>query len=79
MINHDLYDKLSENNVEIKFTKSDGSERTIVATLQDDIVPEFKESYVKDKEPRPYQSVWEVNEKSWKRFSWDKVIEYKVV
>lgn len=71
-----LINDLHNSVLAVKFTKVDGSERTMRCTLQ--------ESYLKDYEKKtdhktsvddPTIRVWDVDKSAWRSFRYDSVIE----
>ena len=72
---------LREGIVEVRFTKTDGSERVLNATLKEEHLPEIKPvdpdaPAKKKKVPNPdVQNVWDVDAKGWRSFRWDTVTD----
>lgn len=65
---------LQSNTVVVEFIKTDGSLRTMSATLKPDVVviTESKTGRVKKENP-DVCSVWDVEAKGWRSFRFDKV------
>ena len=79
----DLNSKLQSGLVQIKLTKVNGEERTMVCTLNDDIVPPAtKEEPLTQKKVRAIneevQVVYDVEKDGWRSFRWDSLVEYNV-
>lgn len=79
----DLKSKLQSGLVQVKFTKVNGEERTMVCTLNDDIVPPAtKEDPLTQKKVRAIneevQVVYDVEKDGWRSFRWDSLVEYNV-
>ena len=79
----DLKSKLQSGLVQIKFTKVNGEERTMVCTLNDEIVPPAtKEDPLTQKKVRAIneevQVVYDVEKDGWRSFRWDSLVEYNV-
>jgi len=73
-----LKDMLSEGVVDIIFKKLDGTTRVMKATVCADIIGETELSKIKhlaEDDPR-YIRVFDVNEKGWRTFYKDNVMEY---
>lgn len=79
----DLKSKLASGLVKVKFTKVNGEERTMVCTLNDEIVPPAtKEDPLTQKKVRAVneevQVVYDVEKDGWRSFRWDNLVEYNV-
>jgi len=79
----DLKSKLQSGLVQVKFTKVNGEERTMVCTLNDGIVPPAtKEDPLTQKKVRAIneevQVVYDVEKDGWRSFRWDSLVEYNV-
>lgn len=76
----ELYTALKTELVEILFTKSDGSSRVMVATLQESYLPERSETTTTNKKVNQnVTAVWSVEDKGWRAFKNDSLISWKVV
>lgn len=66
---------LKDSVVTIKFTKKDGDERVIKATLKEDLIPEdmFPKGTSTRKKSEESQSVFDVEKDEWRSFRWDSV------
>lgn len=75
----ELLSLLNKGNVRVVFTKSDGSERTMVCTKRMDVIP--TESHPKGQRPtNDYLcTVWDLEANGWRSFNFDKVISYEQV
>lgn len=75
---NDIVPLLCSGLCEITFTKKDGTERTILATLMNDLIPVEKQpkgaSRVHSEEVQP---VYEVELDEWRSFRWDSVISFR--
>lgn len=65
-----LIEKLRNGNVTVKFTKVDGTERTMVCTLQQDVIVPYekKTDVVKERTNDDAVSVWDVEKDAWRSF-----------
>ena len=78
-MNMQIKNALDRGLVEVVFMKKDGTERTLVATLREDLIPE-------DKKPKgdervgciEVQPVYDVENDGWRSFRWDSVINYRI-
>jgi hypothetical protein len=69
---------LRQSVVEVTFTKSDGTERVMKCTLDEQHLPvkESSEEPAKDRKVNPdVCSVWDVEKKAWRSFRWDSIIK----
>ena len=66
---------LKDSVVTITFTKKDGDERVIKATLKEDLIPEdmFPKGTSTRKKSEESQSVFDVEKDEWRSFRWDSV------
>ena len=66
---------LKDSVVTIKFTKKDGDERVIKATLKEDLIPEdmFPKGTSTRKKSEESQSVFDVEKDEWRSFRWDSI------
>ncbi|MDA9302464.1 SH3 beta-barrel fold-containing protein [bacterium] len=69
---------LPTQNVEVTFTKKDGSSRIMICTLQESALPPAKkEDPLTQKKVRAInedaQVVWDVDKSAWRSFRWDSV------
>jgi hypothetical protein len=72
---------LHESEVEVTFTKKDGTKRLLRATLQQDKIPQ--ENAPKGDNPwrtksEEAQAVYDLDNDGWRSFRWDSVIDYEV-
>lgn len=81
-MNQELHQLLADNVVSVKFTKINGEERVMSCTLMPNFIVENKEINETKKIKKPnanVMSVWSVEDKGWRSFRTDSVIEYKVI
>lgn len=64
---------LHESNVEITFTKKDGTERVMRCTLDPDFVPDTGGSGRTVKRNEESQPVYDIDAKGWRSFRWDSI------
>ena len=66
---------LKDSVVTIKFTKKDGDERVIKATLKEDLIPfdMIPKGTSTRKKSEESQSVFDVEKDEWRSFRWDSV------
>jgi len=66
---------LSKGVVNIKFTKTDGSERDMKCTLMEEIIkPHEKKTDREKKQNENVISVWDVDKEGWRSFRFDSII-----
>ena len=71
----DIIQQLKEGVIEVKFTKADGSQRVMSATLNDQYV-NYDDSASSTKELLyTAQPVWDINASGWRSFRWDSLQE----
>ena len=77
-----LYEQLMSGILEIKFIKTDGSERVMVSTLQKSYLPPAPERD-SDYEPRAKNfeviAVWDIDKSAWRSFRLDSIESFKPV
>jgi phage-related protein len=72
----DIIQQLKEGVIEVKFTKADGSQRVMSATLNDQYVTyDDSASSTKGKKADTAQPVWDINASGWRSFRWDSLQE----
>jgi len=72
---------LHESVVEVTFTKKDGTERLLRATLHQDKIPQEnkpKEDTPQRTKSEEAQAVYDLDNDGWRSFRWDSVIDYEV-
>lgn len=78
----ELAEALASHVVKVTFTKSDGSERIMLATTQPHLLPpmEVTESQVehKPKDPNLFK-VWDMEVQAWRSFRAERVLNSEVV
>jgi hypothetical protein len=75
-MNQELIEQLKSGIVNIVFTKTDGTQRKMRATLAESYIlpePEPKHTPARKKNSAT-QSVWDVDVKAWRSFRWDRLI-----
>jgi hypothetical protein len=75
---------LKDNVVVVKFTKKDGTERTMKATLREDIIPQAtKEDPLSQKKIRAINEevipCWDAEKEGWRSFRVDSVVSFEVM
>jgi hypothetical protein len=74
---------LLQDIYQIKFQKKDGSERTMVCTLQEDLLPKLEPKQQENKQIKKQADtnlpVWDLEKSSWRSFCIESVIEYKKI
>ena len=78
-MNMQIKQALDRGLVEVVFVKKDGTQRTLVATLREDLIPE-------DQKPKgdervasiEVQPVYDVENDGWRSFRWDSVVNYRI-
>lgn len=68
-----LKNLLHEADVEVTFTKKDGTERVMICTLNEDVVPPTGDKMRTVKRNESAQPVFDVVAKEWRSFRWDSV------
>ena len=67
------------SNIEVTFTKKDGTERVMRCTLQPEFLPEsIEKEGIRVSNPE-VQSVWDVDNAGWRSFRFDSVSGFKIV
>jgi hypothetical protein len=68
---------LNERVVSVVFTKTDGTERKMNATLQEGVLPEVQKDFGSDAPVRAKSkdalAVWDVDAQGWRSFRWDSI------
>ena len=68
---------LKDTVVTVVFTKADGTEREMKATLQESVLPEVQQDFGSDAPVRAKSkdalSVWDVDANGWRSFRWDSI------
>ena len=72
----EMIETLSNQVVNVTFTKVNGEKRTMKATLRADSLPETKNSRSSNDDIIP---VWDIENASWRSFRVDSVIEFSPV
>ena len=60
----------------VVFEKLDGSERTMICTLKEDLLPSLAEAKITKKPNETVMPVWDIEAQSWRSFRVDSVIEF---
>lgn len=72
-----LVEMLQQGVVSVKFTKSDGSERTLKCTLNDSYIQPYEKKTERVKKSNEHSlSVWDVENNGWRSFRFDSVLEF---
>lgn len=71
----ELKEYLLNNNATVVFTKADGSERTLICTLQESVFPAVEQTETKKvkKENPDTLSVWDLENLGWRSFRMDSI------
>lgn len=79
MLDNDEYVSLLKNYIcEVTFTKRDGSERVMICTLKDDLLPYVSSTgMTNNKVINDYIPVFDLEENGWRAFKPSKVIHFK--
>lgn len=71
---------LTNGEVQLEFTKTDGSDRFMIATLREDLlVPYESKSGKTRKKNDEVQAVYDLEEDGWRSFRWDSLKGYTVL
>jgi hypothetical protein len=74
---------LKNGKVEVLFTKVDGTERRLLCTLHESLIPistpETKAVVRKRVPNTEVMSVWDIESKGWRSFRWDSLIKAEIV
>lgn len=81
MTRQEMIEKLVEGKCKVIFQKKDGTERTMICTLQEGVVPPAsKEDPLSQKKVRAVNEevlpVWDVEKESWRSFRVDSVVSF---
>jgi hypothetical protein len=68
-----LRELLRERVVGVVFTKKDGTERVMQATLSEDLIPKVEKSVTTRKKSDEALAVWDTEAEGWRSFRWDSV------
>ena len=77
-----LINALHKNILRVTFTKVDGTERVMLCTLREDVLPaqvDLEETIQKRKPNPNVLSVWDIENKGWRSFRKDSVITFQAV
>lgn len=72
----EVLELLHEGEVLVAFEKADGSERNMLATLTEVLLPEQVdvEEHIQKKKPNPDVCVvWDTENQGWRSFRWDRL------
>ena len=80
----DLKKLLHEHTMSVLFTKKDGTQRTMLCTLNPDLLPvvdkqEGDEVKKERKESMDSLRVWDIEKKDWRAFRIDSIVSHSVV
>lgn len=71
---------LANGEVKLDFTKVDGTERSMIATLREDlVVPYENKSGRTRKKNDSVQAVYDLEEDGWRSFRWDSLTNFVVL
>lgn len=74
-----LIDALQKGVVTVKFTKVDGTERSMSCTLQESLIGTYEKKTEREKAVNEsVVSVWDVEKEGWRSFRYDSVISMNV-
>jgi len=76
----DIVEQLKNGVCRIIFTKTNGEDRLMFATLNEEILPPQQdvEEYIQKKKPNPnVLVVWDTDIGAWRSFRWDSVKEFE--
>lgn len=73
MNRNEMIETLTNNVVNVTFTKVNGEKRTMRATLRPEVLPETKNSHSVNEDIIP---VWDLENASWRSFRVDSVTEF---
>lgn len=74
-----LLESLRSQEVQITFTKADGSTRIMRATLQSDLLPNTNAADRSNSEPNPLVlKVWDLDKSAWRSVRVDRIQEFKL-
>lgn len=72
----DLIQLLKEHFVNVKFTKTDGTERIMKCTLREDTALQYTKKTEKEKIKNDnIVSVWDLEKSGWRSFRYDSILE----
>ena len=75
-----LINYLTKGEVKIEFTKTDGSERSMIATLREDLlIPYVSKTGKTRKKNENVQAVFDLEEDGWRSFRWELLKNYTVM
>lgn len=74
-----LIEALRSGSVTVKFTKVNGTVRTMNATLKSELLPEKVDEAVSTTRAKNEEvlNVWSVDDAGWRSFRWDALIEWE--
>lgn len=76
---NELIEMLRDEVVQIRFTKSDGTERVLKGTLKEEFLPIREEKKSTIKRSGNTTCVWDVENKGFRSFRNDSVIDYVII
>lgn len=80
IVKENLKDLLEKYIVRINFKKTDGTDRTMVCTLRDDLIGVYEKKTSRERKPNEnILSVWDLEKDSHRSFRIDSLISYSVV
>ena len=73
-----LVNMLRNQVCEVVFEKADGSERKMICTLKEDLLPESTtKTKTERKEPTNAVPVWDIQSEGWRSFRVDRLMEFR--
>jgi len=76
----EMIEKLVDGKCKVIFTKKDGTERTMICTLNGDVIPAEAKSDPSTKKDRAVNEqvlpVWDCESKGWRSFRVDSVVSF---
>ena len=72
--------KMLRNQVcEVVFEKADGTERKMICTLKEDLLPESTNTSTKTERKQPTNAVpvWDIQSEGWRSFRVDRLMEFR--
>lgn len=72
-----IKEKLRTGNCTVVFTKSDGTERTMLCTLQESAIPvEARPKGIATKQSDDAIAVWDIEKCGWRSFRYDAIMQF---
>lgn len=71
-----LIDSLKAGAVRVRFVKSDGTERSMLATINENMIPAASVSTGDRKRPADLVTVWDMEVGQWRSFRKDRLLDW---